>query len=78
MIKFIMYKTYFHNRKSEIKGEKKTTKVITINKKSVVDINILLNKVKIEEKKQAKKKFFFFSFTTLALTLFGSFIAIIK
>ena len=46
--------------------------------KNVVDINILLNRVKLEEKNEIKKKIIFFSFILLALGLFGTFITIIK
>ena len=78
MVKLGMQKKYFHNGKLENKVDTKSTNVITINKKKIVDINILLNKVKIEQKNQAKRKILFFSFTILGLTLFGIFIAIIK
>ena len=75
-----MTKTYFHNSKpiSENKVEKKSTQIQKIEIKSPVDINILLNRVKIEEKIETKKKIVFFSFVTLALSLFGTFIVIIK
>ena len=73
-----MHKNYFHNSKplNENKDEKKITQIP--NTEGTVDINILLNRVKIEEKNEVKRKFIFFSFITLALTLFGTFIAIIK
>ena len=48
------------------------------SQKQVVDINILLNRVKLEEKNEIKKKVIFFSFILLALGLFGTFITIIK
>ena len=72
-----MPKTYFHN--SKLPNENKEI-VQTLNKdiKTTVDINILLNRVKSEEKNQAKRKIIFFSFTTVAVSLFGTFIAIIK
>ena len=80
MIKLHMLKNYFHN--SKINNENKNKKILIqtfkTNTKTVVDINILLNRVKLEEKNQTKKKIFFFSFVTFALSLFGTFIIIIK
>ena len=75
-----MLKNYFHNSKtnSENKDKKISIQTFKTNTKTVVDINILLNRVKLEEKNQTKKKIFFFSFATLALSLFGTFIIIIK
>jgi hypothetical protein len=75
-----MQKTYFHNFKSKIesKEKKKLAQSSKVDTKHVVDINILLNRVKIEERNETKRKIIFFSFITLALTLFGTFIAIIK
>ena len=51
-----MQKTYFHNNKSfdENKDKKKLTQISKLNKK-IVDINILLNRVKIEEKNEPKR-----------------------
>ena len=46
--------------------------------KRVVDINILLNKVKIEEKNEIKKKVIFYSLTTSIICLFGTLITIIE
>ena len=79
MIKSTMQKNYFHNNKSFYEDEKK--EIIQIYKtksKKIVDVNILLNRVKIEEKNETIKKIIFFSFITLAICLFGTFIAIIK
>ena len=75
-----MQKSYFHNGKSinENKGEKKLLQSLNIDIKSVVDINILLNKVKIDEKNQIKRKIIFFSLVTTILILFGTFIALLK
>tara|TARA_B100000795_G_C22718046_1_gene406281 strand:- start:705 stop:932 length:228 start_codon:yes stop_codon:yes gene_type:complete len=75
-----MSKAYFHNYKSknEINNKKIFSEVYNKNKKAVVDINILLNRVKLEEKNQAKRKIIFFSLTILALSLFGTFVVIIK
>ena len=75
-----MSKSYFHNNKSFFKqNEHKTTTQISLEKKkNVVDINILLNRVKLEEKNERNRKIIFFSFSTFAIGLFGTFIAIIK
>ena len=75
-----MQKSYFHNSKlaNENKGRKKLPQSLNIDIKSVVDINILLNKVKIEEKNQIKRKIIFFSLVTTILILFGTFITFLK
>tara|TARA_B100000767_G_C19372856_1_gene372623 strand:+ start:88 stop:315 length:228 start_codon:yes stop_codon:yes gene_type:complete len=75
-----MQKSFFYNDKlfNKNKDKRKFTQISKAETKSVVDINILLNRVKIEEKKEIKRKIIFFSFSILALSLFGSFIAIIK
>tara|TARA_B100000780_G_scaffold215925_1_gene155263 strand:+ start:1089 stop:1316 length:228 start_codon:yes stop_codon:yes gene_type:complete len=75
-----MQKNYFHNNKqtNENKNYKELLPSFIENTKRVVDINILLNRVKIERKNEIKRKILFFSFTTSAITLFGAFITIIK
>tara|TARA_B100000767_G_scaffold256829_1_gene264205 strand:+ start:378 stop:602 length:225 start_codon:yes stop_codon:yes gene_type:complete len=62
-------KTYFHNHIStaEDKDEKKTVFSHHIRKKINVDINILLNRIKIEKKKDNKRKFIFYSSVTSVL-----------
>ena len=75
-----MTKTYFHNSKisNENKDKIKTAQVPKIYTKKIVDINILLNRVKLEEKNEIKKKITFVSLVTLGVTLFGAFIVILK
>ena len=75
-----MYKTYFHYRKhnSKKKVQKKTNPLQHIDEKRIVDINKLLNRVRMDEKNENKKKIIFYSLTTLALGLFLTFIMIIK
>ena len=75
-----MSNTYFHNSKlaNENKDKKKLPQSLNIDIKSVVDINILLNKVKIDEKNQIKRKIIFFSLVTTILILFGTFITFLK
>ena len=71
-----MQKAYFHNRKhnSEKKVQKKTNLLQYIDEKRIVDINKLLNRVKIDQKNETKRKIIFYSFTTVALSLFGTLI----
>ena len=75
-----MHKNYFHNYRAinENNDKKKLIKSSHVDTKIVVDINILLNRVKIEGKNQIKKKIIFFRFITLTLILFGFLLAIIK
>ena len=75
-----MRKVYFHNKKSidQNINTKKLSKAQNISEKQVVDINKLLNRVKIDKRKETKKKFFFYSLTILALGFFSTFIMIIK
>ena len=56
-----MQRTYFHNSKSinENDDREKNIQISKGKKRKVVDINILLNKVKIEQKNQIKKRYFF-------------------
>ena len=75
-----MLKTYFHNTKhiSENKSQKKTIPTQYIDQKRIVDINKLLNAVRIEKKNETKKKIIFYSSVILALGLFSTLITIIK
>ena len=75
-----MQKSYFHDGKydSKKKVQKKTIPLQFTDKKNIVDINKLLNRVKIDKKNETKKKIIFYSLTTLALGLFLTFIMIIK
>lgn len=75
-----MQKKYFHNYKSvnENNRIKKSALTSKVDIKSVVDINILLNRVRIEEKNDIKRRIIFFSFAILVISLLGTFITIIK
>ena len=75
-----MQKAYFHDRKhnSEKKVQKKTIPLQYIDQKRIVDINKLLNRVRMDEKNETKRKIIFYSLTTLVLGLFSTFIIIIK
>ena len=57
---------------------KKLFKAQNINEKQVVDINKLLNRVKIDQKNETKRKFIFYSLTILSLSLLGTLITVLK
>ena len=75
-----MLKTYYHNNKSisENKGQKKTIPFKYIDQKRIVDINKLLNRVRMDKKNENKKQVIFYGLTILALGLFSTFITAIK
>ena len=75
-----MQKTYFHNQKhiSEKKVQKKTIPLQYIDQKRIVDINKLLNRVKIDQKNETKRKIIFYSSTVLGLSLLGTLITFLK
>ena len=67
-----MQKTYFHDRKhiSEKKVQKKTIPLKYIDQKRIVDINKLLNRVKIDQKNENKKKIIFYCSVVLIIGFF--------
>ena len=75
-----MRKVYFHNGKSidQNINTKRLSEAQHVSEKQVVDINKLLNRVKIDQKNETKRKIFFYSFTALGLFLLGTFITLIK
>jgi hypothetical protein len=75
-----MQKTYFHNRKhiNEKKVEKKIIPLQYNGKKRIVDINILLNRVRVDKIKETKRKIIFYSSSILSLGFFSIFIMFIK
>jgi len=75
-----MQKTYFHNRKHiiEDKVRKKTIALEYIDQKRIVDINNLLNRVRMDEKNETKRKIIFYSSTVLGLSLFGTLITLLR
>ena len=75
-----MQKFYFHNGRydSEKKVEKESIPLQFTDKKSIVDINKLLNRVRIDKKNETKRKFIFYSSLVLVLGLFSTFIIIIN
>ena len=64
--------------KNESKRQKKNIPVQYIDQKRIVDINKLLNRVKIDQKKETKRKIFFYSFVIIGLSLFGTLITFLK
>ena len=75
-----MPKVYFHNEKSidQNINTKKLSKVQHISERQVVDINKLLNRVKIDQKNETKRKIIFYSFVILGLSLLGTLITFLK
>ncbi len=75
-----MRKVYFHNRKSidQNINTKRLSEVQQVSEKQVVDINKLLNRVKIDQKNETKRKFIFYSLTILSLSLLGTLITVLK
>ena len=75
-----MQRFHFHNSKliGDNADKKKTHQTQYLDKKIVVDINKLLNRVKIEERNETKRKIIFFSLVTLSLSFVGICIVAIK
>ena len=75
-----MQKVYFHNGKSidQNINTKRLSEVQQVSEKQVVDINKLLNRVKIDQKNETKRKIIFYSFTILGLSLLGTLITVLK
>ena len=75
-----MPKVYFHNEKSidQNINTKRLSEAQHIGERQVVDINKLLNRVKIDQKNETKRKIIFYSFIILGLSLFGALITFLK
>ncbi len=75
-----MPKVYFHNGKTinQNINTNRSSEVNHMGEKQVVDINKLLNRVKINQKNETKRKIIFYSFIILGLSLFGTFITLLK
>jgi len=74
-----MIKIFDNNKsKSESKDRKKNIPVKYIEQKRIVDINKLLNRVKIDQKNETKRKIIFYSFVILGLSLLGTLITFLK
>ena len=75
-----MRKVYFHNEKSidQNINTKRLSEAQHINERQVVDINKLLNRVKIDQKNETKRKIIFYSIVILGLSLLGTLITVLK
>jgi len=75
-----MAKHYYHNFKSIDESiEKKNFPIIkTAVQKRTVNINMLLNRVKLEKKTEIKKKIIYYSLTISLLFLIGVFLTIVR
>ncbi|MDB9831643.1 hypothetical protein OAC19_01005 [Candidatus Pelagibacter sp.] len=75
-----MPKNFFHNSKLSDQNLyiKNPHKINYSNQNMVVDINKLLNRVKINEKKEKEQKFILLGYALLVLGLMGIFILFIK
>ena len=75
-----MPKVYFHNKKSidQNINTKRLSEAQHIGERQVVDINKLLNRVKIDQKNETKRKIIFYSFIILGLSLLGTLIAFLR
>ena len=75
-----MQKVYFHNGKSIDKNinTKRLSEAQHVSEKQVVDINKLLNRVKIDQKNESNRKIIFYSSTVLGLSLLGTLITFLK
>ena len=75
-----MRKVYFHNGKSidQNINTKRLSEAQHVSEKQVVDINKLLNRVKIDQKNETKRKIIFYSSTVLGLSFLGTLITFLK
>ena len=64
--------------KSENRSQKKTIPVQYIDQKRIVDINKLLNRVKIDQKNETKRKIIFYSLANFSIRSFFNFYNVIK
>ena len=75
-----MRKVYFHNGKTidQNINTKRLSETQHVSEKQVVDINKLLNRVKIDKKNETKRKIIFYSLVILGLSLLGTLITVLK
>jgi hypothetical protein len=75
-----MRKVYFHNDKSidQNINTKRLSETQHVSEKQVVDINKLLNRIKIDQKNETKQKIIFYSFIIMGLSLLGTLITFLK
>ena len=75
-----MRKVYFYNDKSidQNINTKRLSEAQHVSVKQVVDINKLLNRVKIDQRNETKRKIIVYSSTVLGLSLLRTFITLLK
>ena len=75
-----MPKYYYHNYKSidESIDEKNFPTIKAAVQKTTVDINMLLNRVKLEKKTEITQKIIYYSLTFSLICLMGVFIAFVR
>ena len=75
-----MRKVYFHNDNSidQNINTKRLSEIQNVSEKQVVDINKLLNRVKIDQKNETKRKIIFYSFVILGFSLLGTLITLLN
>jgi len=74
-----MPKTYFHNyQNNEVDEKKNLTKTFFEKKSQNVDINKLLNRVKILKKNKTKEKLIIFGIAILIISLMGTFVLLTR
>ena len=56
---------------SNFNRDKSTTEISSKNQIKTTDVNVLLNRVKLDKKKESRKKILFSVFTSLGVVLFG-------
>ena len=80
MIRFVMSKNYLHNynvSKTSVSNDE-LVKIITKKNPINVDINKLLNRVKLEEKNKRKQKLIYFGIVSAGVALMGIFISFVN
>ena len=79
MFKYVVKKNPQYKSKSFSENiVRRELNTLRIDTRRVVDINRLLNRVKLDKKNETKRKIIFYSITTLVLGLFSTLIIIIK
>ena len=75
-----MRNVFFPNKKSidQNINTKRLSEAHQVDEKQVVNINKLLNRVKIDQKNVTKRKIIFYSLVILGLSLLGALITFLK
>jgi len=81
MIILVMYHNFYHNIKLEhenVEIKKSPQLAHYTNQKKNVDVNKLLNKIKMNQLNEVKKKIIFLIFGILLVSLMGIFISVFR